>query len=195
MQLIDKTRRIAEEKGLHSGVMTFTEHPLAKIFPAYAPWIITNNDEKIKLIKDAGIDSVYLNPFTDELMKLSPDDFIEKYLLIKYPVKHLVVGFNYTFGFQGEGTTSELMKLGAQYGFGVSVVPPFIINETAVSSTLIRELISVGRVHEVPEVLGRRYSISGVVTTGKQLGRKYNIPTANLKLFEKSPAAACTTQR
>ena len=185
MRLIEKTLEIARDKNLDSGVMTFKEHPLARIFPTYAPWLITTNDEKVALIKAAGIQNVYLDDFSDELMQLSPEAFIREYLLVKYPVKHIVVGFNYTFAFQGAGTTADLMELGKRYGFGVSVVPPFIIEETAVSSTVIRELISVGEVAAVPKFLGRHYSISGIVVEGKKLGRTFNIPTANLKMAEK----------
>lgn len=184
-QLIEKTLAIAKKEDLISGVMTFSEHPLARIFPAYTPWLITSNTEKVALIKSMGIDNVFLDDFSDELMKLSPEDFIRQYLLVKYPVKHIVVGFNYSFGFQGSGNTMELRDLGKLYGFGVTVVPPFIINETAVSSTAIRELIRVGSVDQVPTYLGRPYQISGKVVEGKKLGRQFAIPTANLKLFER----------
>lgn len=185
MQLIERTLAVAKKENLISGVMTFSEHPLARIFPAYTPWLITSNTEKVALIKSMGIDHVFLDDFSDELMKLSPEDFIRQYLLVKYPVKHIVVGFNYSFGFQGAGNTMELRDLGKLYGFGVTVVPPCIINETAVSSTAIRELIRVGSVDQVPTYLGRPYQITGTVVEGKKLGRQYDIPTANLKLSER----------
>ena len=185
MQLLNKTIEIAQKRGYDSGVMTFEEHPLSQIFPRYTPWLISNNNEKIQLILKQGINKVYLNPFDSKLMNLSPEEFIRDYLLIKYPVKHLVVGFNYTFGYRGEGTTIQLIELGKKYGFDVSIVPPYILEKQAVSSTLIREKISAGDVFDVPKYLGYPYTIEGNIIEGKKLGRRYDLPTANLRLFEK----------
>lgn len=182
--LLKKTLEVAAEKHLSSGVMTFKKHPLNLIFPSYAPEIITTNAEKKRLIESFGIEHVYFDDFNETLMNLSPEDFIRDYLLLKYNVKHLVVGFNYTFGFKGEGTTQDLLSFGKLYGFGVSVMPPTVINGGAVSSTRIRELISLGKVNKVPDLLGRAYNITGKIVKGKQLGREYDVPTANLHLDE-----------
>ena len=183
--LIRKTIKLANEKNCRSGVMTFAEHPLTHIFPAYAPWLITTNDEKIRIMKDMGVDEVYINDFTDTLMKASPKEFIRDYLLQKYPVCHVVVGFNYTFGYKGEGDIQMLMELGERFGFGVTVIPPCVIDGRSVSSTFIRELISTGKVEEVPKYLGRAYGFDGTIVKGKQLGHTVGIPTANLKMRAK----------
>lgn len=183
--LLEKTKKIGEEFGYKTGVMTFKEHPLELIFPNYSPWLITSNDDKISLIREFGMDYVFLNPFTEKLMKLTPEKFITDYLLKKYNVKVIVVGFNYNFGYKGSGTTETLKELGLKYGFSVEILPPYVINTHSVSSTFIRELISCGQVDEVKTYLGRHYSLSGVVIQGKGLGHQYGIPTANLKLDKK----------
>lgn len=182
--LLKKTIAVAKENGWHSGVMTFKTHPLNLIFPAYAPKIITTNAEKKRLILSFGIEQVFFDDFNESLMNLSAEDFIRDYLLMKYDVRHLVVGFNYTFGYKGAGTTADLRALGKLYGFGVSVIPPTIIDGGAVSSTRIRELISIGKVDKIEKLLGRPYSIAGKIVKGKQLGRQYDVPTANLHLAE-----------
>ncbi|MDP2843878.1 MAG: bifunctional riboflavin kinase/FAD synthetase [Acetobacterium sp.] len=183
--LLEEIKKIGQRLGCKTGVMTFKEHPLELIFPNYTPWLITSNDQKESMIKALGIDFVFLNPFTEELMKLTPEKFITDYLLKKYKVKVVVVGFNYNFGYKGSGTTSDLKELGKQYGFEVEILPPFIINTHSVSSTFIRELISCGQVDEVKTFLGRNYALSGVVVQGKGLGHQYGIPTANIKLDKK----------
>ncbi len=183
--LLSETIKIGKKNGYDTGVMTFKEHPLELIFPNYTPWLITSNSEKETMIRDFGVDFVFINPFTEELMKLTPEEFITDYLLTKYNVKVIVVGFNYNFGYKGMGTTQTLQKLGQKHGFSVVILPPFIINTHSVSSTFIRELISCGQVDEVSTYLGRKYTLSGIVIQGKGLGHQFGIPTANLKLNKK----------
>ena len=184
-KLIQTAIDLARAQGIASGVMTFTEHPLKRIFPAYAPWLISTNADKVQLMKAMGIDYVFLNPFTEELMHASPENFIGGYLLQKYNVAHVVVGFNYTFGYKGAGDIAMLRALGKHFGFGVTVIPPCIIEDQSVSSTMIRELISTGKVDQVSKYLGRDYAISGDIVRGKGLGHTVGIPTANLHLREK----------
>lgn len=183
--LLEETKRIGQQLNYKTGVMTFAEHPLELIFPNYTPWLITSNAEKQSMIRNYGVDFVFLNPFTEKLMKLTPEKFITDYLLKKYNVKVVVVGFNYNFGYKGAGTTDTLKELGKKYGFEVEILPPFIINTHSVSSTFIRELISCGQVDEVKTFLGRNYALSGIVVQGKGLGHQFGIPTANIKLSKK----------
>lgn len=183
--LLNETINIGKTKGYKTGVVTFKEHPLELIFPKYSPWLITSNDEKQAMILELGIDYVFLNAFNSKLMKLTPEKFIVDYLLKKYKVKTIVVGFNYNFGYKGMGTTEDLIALGDKYGFTVSIVPPCIVDKNRVSSSYVRELISCGQVEEVKTFLGRDYALTGKVVEGKGLGRQYGIPTANLQLQKK----------
>lgn len=183
-QIIERTIACAKEKGLKSAIMTFTEHPLNEIFPAYAPFLLTGNIQKIRLMKEMGIDYVFLNDFDETLMRLSPQAFIGDYLLRKYNVAEIVVGFNYTFGYKGKGTTDTLKEYGEIFDYEVQVVEPFVIGKQAVSSTFIRQLISSGAVDKVEPYLGRKYRVEGPVVIGKGLGHRYDMPTANLRLSE-----------
>lgn len=183
--ILEETKKIGEKLKCKTGVMTFREHPLELIFPNYTPWLITSNSEKESMILESGVDFVFVNPFTEKLMKLTPEKFVTDYLLKKYNVKVVVVGFNYNFGYKGVGNTDTLKELGMKYGFDVEIRPPFIINTHSVSSTFIRELISCGQVDEVKTFLGRNYALSGVVVQGKGLGHQFGIPTANIKLNKK----------
>lgn len=183
-QIIQHTVARAREKGLKSAIMTFTEHPLNAIFPTYAPFLLTGNIQKIRLMKELGIDYVFLNDFDETLMRLSPQAFIGDYLLGKYNVAEIVVGFNYTFGYKGKGTTDTLKEYGEIFDYEVQVVEPFVIGKQAVSSTFIRQLISSGAVDKVETYLGRKYRVEGPVVIGKGLGHRYDMPTANLRLNE-----------
>lgn len=183
--LLKRTKEIGDQLGIKTGVMTFKEHPLERIFPNYTPWLITSNAEKQALIQEFGLDYVFLNPFTERLMKLTPEKFITEYLLKKYNVKAVVVGYNYNFGYKGAGTTEKLKELGKTYGFAVEILPQYTIEKHSVSSSFIREMISTGQVEEVKAFLGRDYALTGKVVQGKKLGRQYGIPTANIKLDPK----------
>jgi riboflavin kinase/FMN adenylyltransferase len=183
--LLKRTKEIGDQLGIKTGVMTFKEHPLERIFPNYTPWLITSNAEKEAKIRKFGLDYVFLNPFTERLMKLTPEKFITDYLLKKYNVKVVVVGYNYNFGYKGAGTTEKLRELGQEYGFTVEILPQYSIDKHSVSSTFIRELISAGQVEEVSKFLGHDYALTGQVVEGKKLGRQYGIPTANIKLDPK----------
>lgn len=183
--LIQKAMDKAAEYGCESGVMTFEKHPLTEIFPRYTPFLIMNNKQKEEKMRSLGVQHVYIEPFTDTLMKLSPEEFVRDFLLAKYKLKGLVVGFNYSFGYKGEGKADDLERLGKKYGFSVDVVKPCLHDGAPVSSTVIRDLLGLGRVEEAAELLGNPYSITGPVQEGKKLGRQYKIPTANLKLNPK----------
>ncbi|MDI3536751.1 MAG: riboflavin kinase / adenylyltransferase [Eubacteriaceae bacterium] len=185
LSLLKEAVRIGKEKKYKTGVMTFSAHPLELIFPNYTPWLITTNDEKRRMIHAAGIDYVFLNAFNERLMKLSPEKFVTDYLLKRYNIKGLVVGYNYNFGYKATGTTNTLKELGRIYDFNVTIVAPCVIDKHPVSSTFIRELISCGQVEEVKTYLGRYYQLSGQVIRGKGLGHQFGIPTANIKLDKK----------
>lgn len=185
-QLIRTAIEQARALGADSAVMSFENHPLTEIFPRYTPVLITNNTQKVEKIRALGIDYVFLEPFTQTLMCLSPRDFVKDFLLKKFNIKGLVVGFNYTFGYKGEGTAEDLERFGKEYGFEVTVVHPYLKEGVPVSSTLIRELLGRGDVDKAAKLLGEPYSITGVIRSGKKLGRRYKIPTANLQLSSKA---------
>ena len=181
-ELIKKAIHQAQLEQCISGVLTFKDHPLTYIFPTYAPTLIMSNEDKIEKCKTYGIDEVHLEYFDQKVMSLSPKEFVVDYLLKKFNLAHLVVGFDYTFGYKASGDTSLLKKMGRYYGFGVTVVDELKIGGASVSSSLIRQLIGVGKVRAVSKYLGGDHFIRGVVVVGKQLGSRFQLPTAILKM-------------
>lgn len=181
-KLIQKTLDVASENDTRSAVLTFLNHPLTEIFPRYAPFLLMTNEEKARKILKMGVDYVIFMPFTDQVRKLSPEDFLKDMLLDEFDVRALIAGFNYSFGYKGEGKAEDLKAFGNELGFKVYIEKPYIHHGQAVSSTVIRELLGTGDVAKASELLGEPYQLEGPVKSGKHLGRQYKIPTANLKL-------------
>ncbi len=180
--LFERVKERAREMGLTSCVVTFEPHP-AKVLGKGIK-LITPYDKKRILIEKCGIDRIEVIPFTQEFSKISPEEFVEKYLVEKFRVAHVIVGFNYTFGKGGKGDVQLLEKLGDKYGFGVEIFPPFKVDGEVVSSTRIRRLIEEGRLDEARKLLGRDFFIHGRVVEGKGLGRKLGFPTANVETLQ-----------
>ena len=181
-ELFKRTLERAKEKGLEPCVITFEPHPL-KILEKNIK-LITPYDKKKLLIKRCGIDRIEVIPFTREFSRMEPEEFVRRYLVEKFGVKHLVVGFNYTFGRDGKGDVELLKKLGEKYGFTVEVVPPKMVDGEVVSSTRIRRLIEKGEIEKANKLLGREFFIHGRVVEGKGLGRKIGFPTANVETMQ-----------
>ena len=139
-------------------------------------------DEKRQIIESMGIDYMFDVPFTEELMKTSPEDFVTEILVRKLKMMEAVCGFNYTFGYKAAGTYDYLKEMGDKLGFAVREVKPFKVNGRVVSSTLLRNLISRGRVDRCRSYMGRNYAATGTVVKGDQLGRTMGFPTCNLDI-------------
>lgn len=171
----------SQKNSTKSLVFTFHPHPLKILAPEKAPKTITSLKEKIQLIKNLNVDILVLITFTHSFSKITPPKFIDDLLLKKLKAKLVVVGYNFTFGFNAEGTTVYLKKQGKEKNFGVIVVPPVKYKGKTVSSTYIRELIMNGQIELVNRLLGHPYTIEGKVVPGKGLGKKLGFPTANVK--------------
>lgn len=182
--LIETMKKRAKEKRLHSCVVTFDRHPLTIAFPKYAPKLILSNEEKIEILDTIDIDQLIFLNFTEEMMNCEPTRFVEEILVGQLNVKHVVVGFNYNFGYKGMGSPQLLSLLGKKHGFEVEILGEYQVDGQTVSSSFIRNLISTGKVDAVEKYMGSKFSISGEVIEGKKIGRQYNFPTANIEVEE-----------
>ncbi|MBC7104841.1 MAG: bifunctional riboflavin kinase/FMN adenylyltransferase, partial [Firmicutes bacterium] len=123
-------------------------------------------------------------PFTFELARLSPEDFVRRVLWGELAVREVIVGYNVTCGHRGAGKAADLRQYGARYGFGVHIVPPVEIEGRVVSSTLIRRLLAAGDVERARLYLGYYPFVEGRVVTGDRRGRVLGFPTANVAVPE-----------
>ena len=179
--LIEKTANYAKAKGIKSAVFTFLNHPINYFVPEKVKNIF-DEKEKQRLIEEFGIDYLIDIPFDKTMTQISAEQFVVKILKDKVHAKKIVVGHDFTFARNKEGTAEVLKELGYEYDIEVEIVQPIKINGIRVSSTFIRELISEGRVDEIPQYLGTHYVIEGEIIHGKANGRKMGYPTANISL-------------
>ena len=144
--------------------------------------IFTSEEEQEILNEKYNKMSLECISFTPEFASQSPEDFVRTVLVDKYNVKYISVGKDFRFGKDRAGNTEILTELGNRYGFEVKVFDKLRIDDVIVSSTRIKEKMAEGNMQEVSRLLGRPYSISGIVEGGKKLGRSLGYPTINQKL-------------
>lgn len=162
-------------------VMTFDPHPMKVLAPERDVRLLITFEEKMRLMKSAGIRVLLSIPFTKEFANMLPDHFITEVLANKIRAKAIIIGSQYAFGKNKKGTIDLLRRRGKKYGFTVHAVRHAKIHGHIVSSSSIRTLLMKGAVKEVSLFLGRAYSIEGKVIRGKGRGQKIlHIPTANI---------------
>jgi len=178
--LIRRTVDEARQAEANSIVLTFDPHPLQVINPGRAPLLLTTFAEKVAAIEALDPDYLLVVPFTPELARQNCTAFARQILQEGLQARRVLVGFNFTFGYRGAGTPETLAALGKDLGFAVEVLPPVQVGAETVSSTLIREKLSLGEVRRAAELLGRPYEVRGQVVRGHGRGRDLGVPTANL---------------
>ncbi|MTI67486.1 MAG: bifunctional riboflavin kinase/FAD synthetase [Firmicutes bacterium] len=184
-ELINTLKLNAEKRDLKTGVFTFINHPAKIINEKSFPKLISDNDLKIQILNDFGVEFIYMLDFNKSFMKMTPEEFVKNILVERLKAKLICVGFNYRFGKKGLGDTKKLNELGKRYGFEVIVIPPVRENKNIVSSTYIRSLLTEGHIKEANELLERNYSLKGKVVKGKGIGKELGFPTANLSVNNK----------
>jgi len=140
---------------------------------------LTLPDERAELLTGMGVDVVITEPFTKELSTVSAFDFMSR-LRRTLGLKHLLIGYDFALGKGREGNFTRLTEIGRELGYSVEVVPALGDESGVISSTEIRKLVSVGSVSEARRLLGRPYSLQGIVIRGDGRGRKIGVPTANI---------------
>lgn len=178
-KVILEAKKQANQKGLRSAVMTFDPHPSVVLGKNEKHvQYITPLADKINLIQELGIDYLFIVHFTAEFANLLPQEFIDQYV-IDLNVKHVVAGFDFSYGRMGKGTM-EILPFHSREKFTFTIVDKFTSGDEKVSSTRIRQYIRNGRTTELPELLGRFYMTAGTVVHGDKRGRTIGFPTANV---------------
>jgi len=173
----------AEELGapsVPSVVVTFDPHPVAVLRPGQAPTLLTTLPQKEKLLEEAGISVVLVVRFTPELAKVPAQRFVRELLHGKLDLKEIYVGSSFVFGHGREGNLSLLREMGESLGFRAFGVDEVSFGGERISSSRIRRAISEGKVAEAMDMLGRPYSIAGIIARGDRMGQRLGWPTINL---------------
>jgi riboflavin kinase / FMN adenylyltransferase len=171
---------VAGEHGWNPSVLTFNPHPTRVIVSSRAPKLMTRPEERCRLLAEAGIRQALILPFTHDVAKLSPEEFVRTILVEKLGAKAVLVGDNFRFGHKQSGDVAALAEFGRRYGFLVEVVPAVTRNGETVSSSAIRAAVESGRMARARQMLGRPFALSGSVIRGYGVGSKQTVPTLNL---------------
>lgn len=181
-KLIKLTVDKAKENDGIGIVVTFDPHPDKIINPESDIFFLTTLEERINLIKDLDVDIFLIIKFDNKMSKMLPEDFLSNILADGLQTKELFVGFNYKFGFQGKGNIDFLREYGKLYKIKTNILKPMVINNTIISSTIIKNYIKLGEIGKAKKLLGHNITISGKVVSGKSRGRKLlNFATANIE--------------
>ena len=163
-----------------STVLTFDPSPRKVLRPESAPLRLSTIAQRLEWFNALGIEAAVIMPFTLELSRLSPEEFVEQILVRDLQVKAVLVGENFHFGHKQAGNVKLLKELGARNGFEVVIIPPVECHGEVVSSTIIRREVAEGDVSHAGRLLGRPFALTGEVVTGTGTGRKFTFPTLNL---------------
>jgi riboflavin kinase/FMN adenylyltransferase len=178
VEIINQVKKIAKEKKLFSAILTFEPHP-AVFFKSKNKFDfrLTSLAQKLQILEEIQVDYAIVLPFNKKFADISANDFAEKILIKTLRVKDLVIGYDFNFGKNREGN----FKMLERYDLNLVEISPIKILDKTCSSSRTRELINEGKITEANQILGRNFTIKGLVIQGKKLARQMNFPTANLK--------------
>jgi riboflavin kinase/FMN adenylyltransferase len=178
--LIARMVEYASAHGLAPAVFTFSNQPRNVIRGREDVRSLITQEEKTCAMRTLGVARMFSFPFDARFHGMTPDAFIGGLLLDSFDAKAVFCGFNFRFGANAAGHTSELKAAATAKGFDLEVMEPYRIDGTLVSSTLIRRLIGEGKVREAAKFLGRPFAIEGETGRGRGIGRTLGFPTANI---------------
>jgi riboflavin kinase/FMN adenylyltransferase len=172
--------RRAADAGRASVLVTFEPHPLEVVNPQAAPPLLTTGPERREAFAQTPLDYALFLRFDRRLAAFTPEEFVRGVLLERCAMRELVIGHDHGFGRGRSGDVDTLRRLGAELGFVVDVVEAVDVGDQHVSSSRIRRAVAGGDLDTAARMLGRPYSVSGVVGQGERRGRRLGVPTINL---------------
>lgn len=174
----------AHKRNVQSVAMTFDPPPVALIAPDRVPPRLSTIARKAELIAEIGIDCLFVYPTSSNFLKLTAQQFFDQIIIQQLKAVGMVEGENFFFGAQRQGNVDLLKQLTLQQEISLRVISEVTASGKMISSTRIRNLISVGEIDEAVQCLGHPYRLSGTVVSGEKRGRELGFPTANLAGIE-----------
>jgi riboflavin kinase/FMN adenylyltransferase len=171
---------LARSRNAVSTALTFDPSPRKVLRPESAPPRLSTNAQRMEWFNALGLEAAVVLPFTLDLARLAPEEFVQQILVRELQVKVVLVGENFHFGHKQAGNVKLLKELGSKYGFEVVIIPPVEYRGEVVSSTIIRREVAEGDVSHAGRLLGRPFALTGEVVRGTGTGRKFTFPTINL---------------
>ena len=185
--VLDKICALSKAQGDKSAIFTLWPHPRTVLQQDAAKFRLLNSlDEKVALLKQYGIDDVYTLPFDKEFASQTTEEYFREYLIKRYNVNTLVIGYDHRVGKDINQTQDEMMQIARSLGINPVRVNEYTEEDSGliISSTKIREMLQEGDIDSANSLLGYRYGLEGVVVEGMKIGRGMGFPTANMRLYE-----------
>jgi riboflavin kinase/FMN adenylyltransferase len=179
-EMIRHALQRARDSMLPLVLITFDPHPSEVVRPGSHPPVLTPVRRKADLVDSLGVDAYFVLPFTTELSRMEPDEFVHVVLVERLHAAAVVVGENFRFGHKAAGDLELLRRLGARFGFSTEGVEMVRDDDVTLSSTFVRSSIDAGEVSQASPALGRPHRIDGIVVRGEGRGRQLGYPTANV---------------
>lgn len=180
--LLNQVHQTAMQAQIPSIALLFEPQPLEYFNKTISPARLTSFREKYLEIEQIGIDYLVCIPFNHYVANLTADYFVKEWVVNRLNAKFLIIGDDFRFGMNRQGTPALLHAYASSGHFQLDVIPPYKASMGRVSSTAIRQALSTANFALAEQLLGRPYTISGKVVHGKALGRKLGFPTANIPL-------------
>ncbi|QID18674.1 bifunctional riboflavin kinase/FAD synthetase [Nitrogeniibacter mangrovi] len=177
----------AQALGLPAVVLTFEPHPREYFAPKQAPARLASLRDKLLLLAAAGVDATRIIRFNQRFASLSAEDFIERVLVNNLRVRHLIIGDDFRFGAGRKGDFAMLQAAGERFGFVVEAMTTHAHDGERVSSSAVRDALAKGELDRAAHLLGRPYSMAGLVMHGDKIGRTLGFPTVNIQLKGRRP--------
>ena len=181
-RILNRLLNSIQNNDLESVVLTFLQHPRSVLQAESNIKLLNTNVEKISLLEKKGIDNLIINPFDTSFSELTGEEFVKTVLVDKLNIQKIIIGYDHRFGKNRASDIHDLIFLGKKYHFDVEQISAKEIDEISISSTKIRKAINDGNIKLANQYLGYKYSFTGKVVQGEQLGRQIGFPTANINI-------------
>lgn len=182
-KIIEELLAVAKQKNTNAVVITFDPHPRTILNDNRAEIAIINSlEEKIELLKNAGIKDIVIFTFDKNFSQLTEYDFLNKFLIQTVGAGTIIIGYNHKFGHKRKGSFEFLKNHAEQYNITTKEVDKHSLHDNAISSSNIRKAIAEGKIKEANQMLGYEYFLTGQVIEGLKIGRTLGFPTANLRI-------------
>ena len=180
--LLSHLKAKSEELNYPNLLVTFEPQPREYFQGAVVPARLTRFREKVTILRGLALDRLLCIPFNERTRIIPAKDVIEGLLVNRLDVQYLVVGDDFRFGEGARGNYEMLKEAGDRFGFGVSHMGTLKFEHGRISSSRVRDALSLADFDLAEKLLGRPYFIMGRVVYGRQLGRRLGVPTANIRL-------------
>ena len=181
-KLFKLAEKYSKKHKVKFGVLTFDPLPVMFFNKKLTNYRITNNLQKNLLFEKFGVDFVIVSRFNKSFSKISADNFIKKIIVKKINPNFIFVSNNFKYGFRRAGNVAKLISKENIYNYKIIKPSPLKKGKKIISSTLIRKLLQRGQLKNANKLLGRNWSIIGVVQKGRRIGKKLGVPTCNIDI-------------